>query len=722
MTGGATDTQLRNFEEIYTYQLKLADKKADILRLLQEKEVLTDELRTAIQEAIKLSQLDDMYRPYKEKKNTRATKAIAKGLKPLADILLACELSQQEFFVKAKTFVNDTWDPKTSVISLEEAIQWAQDIIAEIVADSAELRQEILVSQTHCVPLVTKATKHFDEKGVYGIYKEYTKSLSTVPSYAYLAIARAEKEKQIRVSLAFQLVKSMKQATAIFVPPHASDVQELLEQAIHDGIKRLLHPSLERHLRAEKKAQSDREAIDIFGKNVEELLLSAPVKNKVIMWFDPAYRTWCKIAVIDATGAYLASTVIYPTDPQNNIKASEQTLLWLIKKYDISLICIGNGTASRESEQFVATMIQTHKLTTKYLVVSEAGASVYSASSLAHEEYPELDVTIRGAINIAQRVQDPLATYVKIDPKSLWVGQYQHDVDQKLLKEKLDHHIEDAVNRVGVDVNTASRPLLQHIAGLSVKTAQQVVLYRQKHGPFTKRSQIKKVKGLGPKAFEQCAGFLRIRALVWWSLSNPLDETWIHPESYDVVEKLLQYLDQKKWTSKKICLPLHLAISSSQLEAFAKEHEVGIETLSDIVAELAHPWLDPREAFDETGFKSDVLSIEDVTKGMMLRGIVRNITDFGAFVDIGLKNDGLLHKSQFGKYVSNVFDELSIGQQIEVNVLEVDLERKRVSLSKKKQQWDIKYREQKKRPRVSDKNSTESVTDHKGCSGTIVWK
>ncbi len=673
MTGGATDEQLRDFEEIYTYQQKLIERKEDILRLMEEKEVLTDELRAAIKKAQTLSVLEDIYRPFKDKKNTRATKAIAKGLQPLADILLVCTVSQSEFTTFANNYIVDTGDIKTSVVDADEAIQWAMDIVAEIVADHPELRTQIKESQWATIPLTTAATKNFEDHSVYENYKEYSKALSSMPNYAYLAITRAEKEKQLRVKLGFKEASSLVHAQKIFVPHAASDLQETLNLALQDGIKRLLHPSLERELRAQKKEQSDREAIDIFGKNVEELLLGSPVREKTIMWFDPAYRTWCKLAVIDHTGKFLASDVIYPL---KSLKTAEDVMIWLIKTHDIWLICIGNGTASRESEKFVADLIKAQSLDTKYLIVSEAWASVYSASKLATEEYPDLDVTIRGAINIAQRVQDPLSTYVKIDPKSLWVWQYQHDVDQKLLKEKLDNHIENAVNRVGVDLNTASASLLQYIAWLSPKIAKNIVIHREEIGVFEKRSQIKKVSWLGPKAFEQCAWFLRIAAA-----KEQLDTTWIHPESYKKVYEILE--KEYKIKKKSLSLPYIIPIESNLID-IAHTYNIGLHTLEDIIKELANPWLDPREDFDEAWFKSDILTIEDLKKWMKLQWIVRNITDFGAFVDIGLKNDGLVHKSQISdSYISNVFDAVSIWEQIQVWVQEVDLDRSRVSLSAK---------------------------------------
>lgn len=676
VTGWATDTQLREFEEIYMYQQKLLQHKEDTIRKLEEKWFLTDKLRQAIDSAEALSQVEDLYRPYKNKKNTRATKAIAKGLQPLAEILLTCHISTHAFEELAKRYVQDTWDKDTSVVHYKEAIQWSMDIVAEIIADDPKLRTTIKTQQASTISVQTKATKNFEENGVYKTYQEYTKPLATIPSYAYLAISRAEKEKQLRLKILLDEPRSIQAAVSLFVPHNASSLQSLLIQALTDGIKRLLHPSLERELRSNCKERCDREAIGIFGSNMSQLLLSSPVRGKTIMGFDPAYRTWCKIAIIDETWTYLDSTVIYPTEPQNDKSWATKKLLSMIQQYTVWLICIGNGTASRESEQFVADMINTYSLDTKYLIVSEAGASVYSASALANEEYPNLDVTIRGAINIAQRVQDPLATYVKIDPKSLGVWQYQHDVDQKLLKQQLEKNIEDTVNSVGVDINTASRALLQHIAWISLKTAQNITLRREANNSFTKRSQIKKVKGLGPKAYEQCAWFLRING--WKEL---LDSTGIHPESYAITYEILK---KECWVSKKKLTLPYIFEPKKPINDIAEQYEIGVETLEDIIAELANPWLDPRTTFDESGFRSWILTMQDLEVGMQLTGTVRNIVDFGAFVDIWLKNDGLVHKSQLlKKYVTNVFDVLNVWQQITVIVKEVDIWRKRVSLSTK---------------------------------------
>ncbi len=675
LTEGATDTQLRDFEEIYNYQKNLEERRADILRLMAEKEVLTPELEKALQEAQTLAALEDIYRPFKEKKNTRATKAIAKWLQPLADILLEASMTKEAFEEKAQEFVIDTGDAKTSVADVKEAIQGAMDICAEVVSDNANVRTFIKETEEKKSVLQTKATKKFDEQWVYGIYREYAKKMADMPSYAYLAVCRAEKEKQLSVKLTFGEEKIEEYVLWVFVPATAASSVVFLQEAIFDGLKRLVYPSIERELRSNKKELSDREAIDVFGKNVQAMLMLPPVKGKVILGFDPAYRTWCKLAVIDATGKFLHNDVIYPTKPQQKIAESAATLTAMVKKYSIDLICIGNGTGSRESEQFVAETIKKNDLTCKYMIVSEAGASVYSASKLAEKEYPDLDVTVRGAINIAQRIQDPLATYVKIDPKSLGVGQYQHDVDQKLLKEKLDNKIEDTVNSVWVDVNTASAALLQHIAGLSAKTAQNVVSYRDENGVYASRAQVKKAKGVGPKAFEQAAGFLRIN-----HAKEQLDSTGIHPETYKITYEILE----KECGIKKKQLTLPYVCPELNVSSLASRYDIGEETLHDIIAELANPGLDPRQDFDEGSFKSDVLTIDDLSEWMSLTGVVRNIVDFGAFVDVGLKNDGLVHKSQMANYyVTDPFEVVQVGDTVTVKVIGIDKERKRVQLSMK---------------------------------------
>ena len=678
MTKGASDEQLRDFYELYSYTKNLEARKQDVIRLIEEKGLMTDELRLQILSAETLARVEDLYRPFKEKKNTKATIAKAKGLEPLAQILAKAELSKEDFETEAQKFVKDTGDAKTSVKNGAEAIQGAKDILAEAVSDHADLRAEIKQFEEVNAKLQTKATKTFEENGVYKIYKDYNKKLSEMPSYAYLAVSRAEKEKQLSVGIEFSQSKISEFSTRFFVPQKANSSVEYLHEAIEDGLTRLLLPSIERELRSDKKRWADEAAIRVFGDNLKNLLLTPPVKGLTVLGFDPAFRTGCKLAVVDQTGKFLAKEVIYPTEPQNKVAEAEKSLLNLVEQYGIDLIVIGNGTASRESEKVVADFIKKNNLKVQYVITSEAGASVYSASQLAQDEYPNLDVTIRGAISIAHRVQDPLAELTKIDPKAIGIGQYQHDVDQKILKEKLEEKVEDVVNAVGVDVNTASYTLLQYIAGLSTSVAKNVVAYRDENWVFEEKKQIKKVKGLGPKAYEQAIGFLRIK-----EGKEPLDATGIHPDHHKATYAFLEgELGIKK---KNLKLPLQMPhYDESQISAFCDKYELGFETMEDIIKELQRPGLDPREEIEKPVFKSDVLDIKDVQIGMKLQGVVRNVTDFGAFVDVWLHNDGLVHKSQMADYfVQNPIDVVKVGQTVEVRVLDVDVEREKISLSMK---------------------------------------
>ena len=679
MTKGATDEQLRDFFELYSYTKNLEARKEDILRLIDEKGLLTPELKQQILEAETLARLEDLYRPFKEKKNTKATIAKAKGLEPLAKILAKAQLSKEEFEAEAEKYIKDTGDEKTSVKSVQEAIQWAKDIVAEEVSDHADLRAKIKEFEELNAILFTKATKTFEENWVYKIYKEYQKKLSEIPSYAYLAVNRAEKEKQLSIKLHFSAEKISEFSSYFFIPQNPNSSLEYLKEAIDDGLERLLLPSIERELRADKKRRSDESAIKVFWDNLKNLLLTPPVKGLTVLGFDPAFRTGCKLAVVDQTGKFLAKEVIYPTEPQKKIAEAEKTLLELVKKFWIQLIVIGNWTASRESEKVVADFIKKNDLKTQYIITSEAGASVYSASKLAQDEYPDLDVTIRGAISIAHRVQDPLAELTKIDPKAIGVGQYQHDVDQKFLKEKLEEKVEDVVNAVGVDVNTASYTLLQYIAGLSTTVAKNLVAYRDKNWLFEDKKQIKKVKGLWPKAYEQAIWFLRIK----WG-KEILDSTGIHPDNHKQTYAFLEeMLGMKK---KNLTLPLQDLphYSENDIESFAQKYELWYETMQDILKELQRPGLDPREEIEAPCFKSDILDIKDVEIWMKLQGVVRNVTDFWAFVDVGLHNDGLVHKSQLANYfVQNPNDVVKVGQQVEVRVLDIDREREKLSLSMK---------------------------------------
>ena len=726
MTKWATDEQLRDFNEIYTYTKNLEARKEAVIRLIDEKWLLTPELKQEILEADTLARVEDLYRPFKEKKNTKATIAKAKWLEPLAKILATATLTKEEFETKAKEFIKDTWDIKTSVKTLVEAIQWAKDIVAEDVSDHANLREKIKTHEENHATIVSRPTKTFEENWVYKIYKDYSKSISEIPSYAYLAINRAENEKQLNIGLNMSDDKIESFAKNYFLPNNANTSSCYLVEAIEDWLKRLLLPSIEREIRSDKKRWADEAAIKVFGENLKNLLLTPPVKWLTVLGFDPAFRTWCKLAVVDKTWKFLYNTVIYPTEPQNKIEEAEQILLKLVKDYSIDLIVIWNWTASRESEKIIANFIKKNKLKVQYMITSEAGASVYSASKLAQQEYPDLDVTIRGAISIAHRVQDPLAELTKIDPKSIWVWQYQHDVDQKFLKEKLDEKVEDVVNSVWVDVNTASYTLLQYIAWLSEKVAQNITKYRDENGEFTSKAQLKKVPWLWAKSYEQAIGFIRIKG---WK--EPLDATGIHPEIHKQVYELIE---KELWIKKKdLVLPIQESVLSQAknteiLKSRSQKYEIWFETLQDVLAELQRPWLDPREEIELPVFKSDILEISDLKEWMELEWVIRNVTDFGAFVDIWLHNDWLVHKSQMADFfVKNPIDVVSVWQRVKVKVLNIDLEREKVGLSmkdsdnseildKKREQAKEDYKKQEKRNEFQIESEAD---DNSSISGNI---
>lgn len=555
----------------------------------------------------------------------------------------------------------------------EFCIQWAKDIIAEDVSDHANLRDDIKTRESIDAVVQTKETKTFESDWVYKIYWNYSRKISEMPSYAYLAVSRAEKEKQITVNLNMHTEKISQQTKKYFLPSNANTSKIYLEEAIEDWLKRLLLPSLEREIRRDKKQRADEAAIKVFGENMKNLLLTPPVKGMTVLWFDPWFRTWCKIAVVDQTWKFLENTVVYPTEPQKDFVKSEKILIELIKKHKIDLIVIWNGTASRESERFIADMIKKNKLSVKYAITSEAWASVYSASVLWQEEYPNLDVTVRWAISIAHRVQDPLAEFTKIDPKSIGVWQYQHDVDQDLLHKKLDEKVQDTVNAVWVDVNTASYTLLWYIAWLSKKTAQNIVNYRDDQWQIKAKKEIKKIWWLGPKAYEQCVWFLRIK-----NWEEALDSTWIHPDNHKLTYEILE----KEFGMKKKDVKLPIELKPNNIWELSKKYEIWFETLEDIFKELARPWLDPRDWLPTPNFKSDVLDFKDVQVGMVLEWVIRNVTDFWAFVDIGLHNDWLVHISEIANhFVSNPVEVVSVWQPVKVKVIGTDPKNEKVQLS-----------------------------------------
>jgi uncharacterized protein len=659
MTGGATDEQLREFESIYGYSKKLLERKEEVARLIAERSELSGELRTRLNNAQTLQEVEDIYRPYKEKKNTRASVAIAAGLEPLADLLERAQLELGDFTKRADTFIKGT------ITSREEAIKGAQDIVAERYSDDPRERDYWRRQILDYSSFEIKATKGMSEEGLFAKLAGRSEKIATIPSHRYLAIMRGVSEKELSVKITLDMDRVENTIKNYRIPRNAKSSQALLLASYLDGFKRLLFPSLEREVHAMIKEKSDLQAINTFGKNLSQLLGSPPVTKRAILGADPAYRTGCKLAVVDENGMYLDHAVIYPTPPQSDYEKSAKVVKQLAQRYGFDAVAIGNGTASRETQEFFARMNRDEGLNLSYTVVSEAGASVYSASKIAQEEYPQLDVTIRGAISIAQRLRDPMAALVKIDPKSLGVGQYQHDVDQKLLEKKLGDVTEDLVNRIGVDPNSASVSLLSYVAGVGAKVAKSIVEYREKSGAFKSKQELLKVKGLGAKAYEQCAGFFRIR-----EGKSVLDNTGVHPESYEATNTLLKRYDLT-------------SITKDQIPRIAQELGVGEATLGDIIAELRKPGFDPRESLPPIMFRSDLTDIKELREGSIVSGVVRNIADFGAFVDIGLKNDGLIHISQMSeKRISHPLEVLSVNQQLSaIRVVEVDVSKGKVALS-----------------------------------------
>ena len=685
VTGGLSDETLRDLSERLSYLRNLEQRKEEVIKSIEEQGKLTDEILQAVAIAKTLAEVEDIYRPYKQKKKTRATVAKAKGLEPLAAIIIE-QKEKTPIEEIAKQYINidslseeDKKNKDKVVASAEDAIQGALDIIAEDISDNSKYRKEIKRQCYREGLVVTKAAKP-EEKSNYEMYYDYQELIKYIPSHRILAINRGEKEDFLKVKLEKPEEKILAYIQKDVIKGE-SQFTDMLKTTIEDSFKRLIEPSIDREIRSDLTEKAEEKAIKVFGQNSKQLLLGAPIKGKTVMGFDPAYRTGCKIAIIDETGKVLDYTTVYPTEPQNDIEGAKKELLKLIEKDKVDMIAIGNGTASRESEMFVADMIKEASRPVHYVIVSEAGASVYSASKLATEEYPDINVSIRGAISIARRLQDPLAELVKIDPKAIGVGQYQHDVNQKKLADSLTGVVEDSVNKVGVDVNTATPSLLSYVSGINKTIAKNIVKYRDENGKLKNRKQLLKVPKLGKVAFEQCAGFLRIL-----DGDNPLEITAVHPESYEVTEKLLKKLgfDKNDIKDKEKLEDLRNKLKTVDVASTAKELEIGEMTLTDIIEELSKPGRDPREDMPKPVLRSDVLKLEDLKEGMVLTGTVRNVIDFGAFVDIGVKHDGLVHISEMSdKFVKNPSDIVSVGDVVKVKVIKIDMERQKVGLSMK---------------------------------------
>lgn len=681
VTGGLNDEQLRAIDERLRYLRGLEERKQEVLRSIEEQGKLTDELKAEIEKAEILQRVEDLYKPFKQKKTTRAGKAKAKGLEPLALIIYMQQTRSGDVLKAAEPFV----DPEKEVETAEEAIQGACDIIAEMIADNADLISEVR-DRYYKHGLIETEAVDAEEKTVYDMYYGKHEAICKIPNHRVLAVNRGEKEGKLKVKVSIDadsilrlLEKEVIRQDSIFKP--------LLIETIEDAYKRLIAPSVEREMRNLLTERAEAEAIKVFAGNTEKLLMVPPVRGKRIISIDPGFRTGCKVAVIDETGKLLAYTTIYPTEPKCDVAGTERTLKKIIDKYKIDVIVIGNGTASRETEEVVANFLKKNSYQIQYTIVNEGGASVYSASKLASEEYPDLDVTTRGAMSLGRRLQDPLAELVKIDPKHIGVGQYQHDMNQKNLSEALGAVVEDCVNRVGVDLNTASPSLLSYVAGISSSVAKNIVAYREENGKFTDRKQLLKVAKLGPKAYEQCAGFLRIS-----DGKEVLDSTSVHPESYEVSRILMKKIGISESDIKggvqviddKIKSAYPAKTEKESVRKMAEDIGIGEFTVKDIIAELRKPGRDPREDAPPVVFRNDVRSFEDLKEGMEMSGTVRNVVDFGAFVDIGVKNDGLVHVSQLSdKYVKHPMDVVSVGDTVKVRIIGIDKERGKVSLTMK---------------------------------------
>ncbi len=678
-TGGLDEDYLRNIEDRLQYLTILEARKDAVIKSIDEQGKLTDELRSKIMDALKLQEVEDLYLPYKPKRKTRGTIAKAKGLEPLALFILQNPNFNGNFDEVLNQYINE----ELGVANTEEALQGAKDIIAEMISETAEVRQACRDFLFYNATIVSEKTaiKKADigagKKDVYEVYHNFSVALSKIKQYQTLALNRGEAEGFLKVILSFDKPGILNQIFDSFFEYDESFIIDLLEEVVDDSFMRLIYPSIEREVRNQLTEVADLHAIEIFASNLRQLLLQPPINNRMILGIDPGFVSGSKLAVIDTTGKYLEGETIYPHPPQNRIEDSKKKLLALIKKYDVNLIAIGNGTASRETETLIAELIKENKLDCHYLIVSEAGASVYSASAIAKTEFPDLEASQRGNISIARRVLDPLAELVKIDPKSIGVGLYQHDVDQKLLIKKLEDVVVSCVNYVGVDVNTASASLLNYVSGLNKRIANNVIKHREKIGRFASREELMEVTGMGEKAFEQCAGFLKIP-----NGTNPLDNTSIHPESYEATTKLLNLCQLSTLHINDKGNLVDLFVKSKGTKKIADEIGIGEPTLEDILENLKKPGRDPRDEMPKPILRSDVLKIEDLEIGMKLKGTVRNVVDFGAFVDLGVKQDGLLHISQIAnKFVKDPLELLKVGDIIDVTVIAIDIPKGRVSLS-----------------------------------------
>ncbi|MEX6217565.1 Tex family protein [Mammaliicoccus sciuri] len=668
LTGGLDEVEIKQIENEYTYALNLHNRKEEVIRLIDEQGLLTEDLKNDILKQTKLQRIEDLYRPFKKKKKTRATEAKRKGLEPLAKWILE-GTSNIDLVEEASKYITE------EVTSHEVAIKGAQDIIAEMISDEPKYRKYILNSVERQGKLVTeKKKKAEDEKNIFEMYYTYEEPIKKIVPHRVLAINRGESEGILKVGFEIDTASLESYLTTQFVKKEHKHI-EVIKEAIQDSLKRLILPSIEREIRSELTQKAEEHAIEIFSENLKNLLLQAPLKGKKILGLDPAYRTGCKLAVINEYGSFVDKNVIYPHPPVSKTDQAEKIFVDMIKKHNIELVAIGNGTASRESEQFVAEMIKKHDLPCQFVIVNEAGASVYSASDIAREEFPDFKVEERSAVSIGRRVQDPLSELVKIDPKSIGVGQYQHDVNQKALSETLKFVVETAVNQVGVDVNTASPSLLSYVSGLSNTVANNIIKFREEKGVITHHSEIAKVPRLGNKKFEQSIGFLRIL-----DGSEPLDKTAIHPESYEAAYALIQHVGlQKEDIGSDV---LKEKLNKLDIQDTSETLNIGIPTLEDIIASLIAPLRDPRDEFETPILKSDVLSMEDLKPNMALSGTVRNVVDFGAFVDIGVKQDGLVHISKLSKgYVKHPMNIVSVGDIVDVWVLDVNQDKQKVSLT-----------------------------------------